>query len=119
MSTYGLEMELVFLGLGFGDLGEPELHGGGERGVFRLDAGEFGVERGVLLLYEGAGLLRGDGGGVGLGTDGVELAAEVADEGVGALGHGGGVVGDEAELIVGDEQRHRAWTTRIWESEAN
>lgn len=105
-------MELVLLGLGVGDLGQPELDGGGELGVLGLEAGEVGVEDGVLLLYEGAGLLGGDGGGIGLGTDGVELAAGVADEGVRALSNRRSVVGDEAELVVGDEQRHRASTEK-------
>lgn len=91
---------MVLLGLDLGELGEAALDGGGELGVLGLGAVEVGGEGGEALLEEGAGLLGGDGGGVGLRARGFDLAPELADRGVRALRHRGGVVGEELELLV-------------------
>lgn len=97
----------MYLRLGCGELGGAALGGGGELGGLGLGPIELRGEGGVALLEEGAGLLGGDRGGVRLGTGRVYLASELADGGVGPLGDGGRVAGEEPELLVGDEQRHR------------
>ena len=97
----------MYLRLGGGKLGGTALRGGGELGGLGLGPIELRGEGGVALLEEGAGLLGGDRGRVRLGADGVHLAPELADGGVGPLGDGGRVAAEEPELLVGDEQRHR------------
>lgn len=61
-------------------------------GVLRFEFGEFLGERDVLLLKKRASLLGGDGGGIGLSFDGLELVVEVPDEGIRLLGDQSDVV---------------------------
>ncbi|GMN60732.1 hypothetical protein TIFTF001_029823 [Ficus carica] len=99
-------MELVLVGLDLGEVGSAEIEGGLELGVLGLEEREFGGEREELVLEERAGLLGGDGGGVGVSPQGIELSLEVADEGVGPLRHRGRVVAEAGEILVGEEERH-------------
>lgn len=69
----------------------------------RLELGEFGGEREILLLDERAVLLGVDIGGVSFGADGVEFEEEAADVGVRLGGDGGGVAGAPRKLLVGDK----------------
>lgn len=105
-------MELVLLCLRFGELGEALFEDGGVLRILRLELGEIGGEGDVLLLEESAGLLGGDGGGIGLRLDGLELAVEIADEGIGLLRDEGRVAGAPLEFLVREEERHRALETK-------
>ena len=96
----------MLVGLDLGEVGSAEIEGGLELGVLGLEEREFGGEREELVLEERAGLLGGDGGGVGVSPQGIELYLEVADEGVGPLRHRGGVVAEAGEILVGEEERH-------------
>lgn len=89
------------------ELAEAVIEGGLEVGDLRLELGELGGEGEVLLLDEGAVLLRVDVSSVGLGADGVELVEEAADKGVGLGGDGGGVAGAPRELLVREKEGHR------------
>lgn len=106
--SYGLEMELVLLGLRFGELGEALFEGGGELRILRLEPGEIVGEGDVLLLEESTGLLGSDGGGVGLRLDDLDLAVEIADEGIGPLRDEPRVAGAPLEFLVREEERHRS-----------
>lgn len=104
--SYGLEMELVLLGLNLSDFGEPLLDGGSELGVLGPEQGKVVGEGLVSLLQESAGLLGGNSSGVLLGLGCVDLKAEVPDDGISPLRHRRGVVGEEPELLLGKEERH-------------
>lgn len=97
----------MLVGLDLGEVGSAEIEGGLELGVLGLEEREFGGEREELVLEERAGLLGGDGGGVGVSPKGIELSLEVTDEGVGPFRHRGGVVAEAGEVLVGEEERHR------------
>lgn len=96
----------MLVGLDLGEVGNAEIEGGLELGVLGLEEREFGGEREELVLEERAGLLGGDGGGVGVSPQGIELSLEVADEVVGPLRHRGSVVAEASEILVGEEERH-------------
>uniref|UniRef100_A0A0A9DZK1 Uncharacterized protein n=1 Tax=Arundo donax TaxID=35708 RepID=A0A0A9DZK1_ARUDO len=105
----------MYLSLGRGKLGGATLGGRGELGDLCLGAIELGGQGGVPLLEEGTGLLGRDRGGIGLSADGVHLAPELADGGVGPLGDGSRVAAEEPELLAGHKQRHRrgmGWGSR-------
>lgn len=98
---------MVLLGLEVGEVGEVAIEGGLEVEGIGLEVGEVGGEGEVLLLQEGARLLRRDGGRVLLRPDGLQLPLQVPDEGVGFLRHQRPIVGAPRQLVIGDEQRHR------------
>lgn len=93
--------------LHFGELGKALIERGLELCEFGPELGVFIGKREVLLLQEGAGLLGGDGSGVILRLNGVQLRVQISDECVGLLRHPSGVVSVARELLVGDEERHR------------
>lgn len=95
------------MGLDLRKLGETMIERRLELGIVGLEVGEVSRKREVLLLEEGAGLLGGDGSGIGLSSEGLELLVEVAYESVGLVRKGRGVVSEPRELLVGDEERHR------------
>lgn len=99
-------MELVLFSLDLGKLRESVLKRRTELGVLSFELGEFLGERDVLLLQKRASLLGGDGGGVGLGFDGLELVVEVPNEGIRLLGDQSDVVRAPRVLLVGNEKRH-------------
>lgn len=66
---YALEVDVVLPRPEAGGVGEALIEGGLEVEGMRLEIGEVGGGR---ELKEGAGMLGGDGGGVGLGLEGVE-----------------------------------------------
>lgn len=101
----------MLIGLDLSEFGEALIEGGSELRILRFEPGVLGSEGDVLLFEEGARLLGGDGRGVGLSLDGLELVVEVSDETVGLLRHERGVVRAPLELLVGEEQRHRVATT--------
>ena len=69
----------------------------------RFEFGEFGSEREIFLLNEGAVLFGVDVGGVGFGLDGLEFVEEASDEGVGLVGDERDVVGASGEVLVGEK----------------
>lgn len=99
-------MELMFFGLDLGEVREAVVEGGLKLSVLGLELGELGGEGEVLLLEERAGLLGGDGGGVGLSPHGVDLLVQLADERVGLLRHRNGVIRVPRELLLRQEERH-------------
>lgn len=106
VSTHRLDVQVVLLSPGLRELGQPLLDGGGEAGVFRLELGVLGRDRGVALLEEGASMLRRDGCGVGPRPHRLQLAVQVADKLVCPLCHLCGVMAAELELLVREEERH-------------
>ncbi|KAG5524074.1 hypothetical protein RHGRI_030916 [Rhododendron griersonianum] len=80
-------MDLVLVGLNLGELREVLFEGRIELGVLRFKLGEFGGERDVLLLEEGARLLRCDSSRIHLCFDGFELVVQFSNECVGLLCH--------------------------------
>lgn len=95
------------MGLDLRKLGETMIKRRLELEILGLKVGEVGRKREVLLLEEGAGLLGGDGSGIRLSPEGLELLVEVAYESIGFIRKGRGVVSEPRELLVGDEERHR------------
>ena len=96
----------------FFEFAEALVEVGLEVGRAGLEGGEVGGEGEVLLLDEGAVLLRVDVGGVGARAERVELVEEATDVGVGLRRHRGGVAGAPRELLVGEEQGHRLCPNR-------
>lgn len=72
----------------------------------RFKLRELSGEGEILLFNERAILLGVDVGGIGFGADSVEFVEEVANEGVGFGGNGGGVAGEAVEVFVGDKEGH-------------
>jgi len=72
----------------------------------RFKLRELSREGEILLFNERAILFGVDVGGIGFSADSVEFVEEVADEGVGFGGDGGGVAGEAVEVFVGDEEGH-------------
>lgn len=97
---YRFEMDLVLEGLNLGEVGEVLFESRIELGILRFKLGEFGGERNVLLLEEGAGLLSGDSSRIGLCFDGFDLVVEFSDECVGLLCHQRGVVRAPFVLVL-------------------
>ena len=106
--SYGVEILLVLVGLEKGEVGEVAIEGGLKLRVLGVELGEFGGEGDVLLLEERAGLLGGDGAGVGLGPNRLHLLEQLSYVGVRLLRHRTGVVRLNAppELLLRHKQRH-------------